>query len=163
MSLVSELSEADRDQMIVKDLWTYQLAISALPPPPNLPESAHSQSTFKITQSQPNPSSSSSVAGLTSTQPPKQDNDDTSDEDENNDSGEDKEYDEPEVDPELLEEMSQLSDMSDKEEDVNQTGRRGGKGKVRKKRRLKVSDTLVVLSVGLWMIRKGIMCVDIEE
>jgi RNA polymerase I-specific transcription initiation factor RRN7 len=147
--------------MIVKDLWTYQLAISALPPPP---EDTASRPDSGPSSVRPQPKSQTSKGTLgkasaagsddSDTGEPEVDGSDKSDQD--NEAG---------VDLDLLEEMSHLSELSDKEEGYDPAGRRGGNGKTRgrKKRRLKVSDTLVVLSLGLWMLRRGTMCVEMEK
>ena len=65
------------------------------------------------------------------------------------------------VDPDLLAELSDLSDDSEMNEvDTRETGS-GPKWK--RRRRLRVSDTLVTLILGLWTLRVPIMGVDIES
>jgi RNA polymerase I-specific transcription initiation factor RRN7 len=65
------------------------------------------------------------------------------------------------VDPDLLAELSDLSDDSEMNEvDTRETGS-GPKWK--RRRRLRVSDTLVTLILGLWILRVPIMGVDIES
>lgn len=65
------------------------------------------------------------------------------------------------VDPDILAELSDVSEDSDLEEVVTETGGSGPKGK--RKRRLRVSDTLVSVILGLWTIRVPVMGVDIES
>jgi RNA polymerase I-specific transcription initiation factor RRN7 len=65
------------------------------------------------------------------------------------------------VDPDLLAELSDLSDDSEMNEvDTRETGS-GPQWK--RRRRLRVSDTLVTLILGLWTLRVPIMGVDIES
>jgi RNA polymerase I-specific transcription initiation factor RRN7 len=65
------------------------------------------------------------------------------------------------LDPDILAELSDLSDDSDLNEvDARETG---GGPKWRRRRRLRVSDTLVALVLGLWTLRVPIMGVDIES
>jgi len=65
------------------------------------------------------------------------------------------------VDPDLLAELSDLSDDSEMNEvDTRETGS-GPKWK--RRRRLRVSDTLVTLILGLWTLRVPIMGIDIES
>jgi RNA polymerase I-specific transcription initiation factor RRN7 len=65
------------------------------------------------------------------------------------------------VDPDLLAELSDLSDDSEMNEvDTRETGS-GPKWK--RRRRLRVSDTLVTLILGLWTLRVPIMGVVIES
>jgi len=65
------------------------------------------------------------------------------------------------VDPDLLAELSDVSDDSDMNEvDTRETGS-GPKWK--RRRRLRVSDTLVTLILGLWTLRVPIMGIDIES
>jgi RNA polymerase I-specific transcription initiation factor RRN7 len=65
------------------------------------------------------------------------------------------------VDPDLLAELSDVSDDSEMNEvDTRETGS-GPKWK--RRRRLRVSDTLVTLILGLWTLRVPIMGVDIES
>ena len=64
------------------------------------------------------------------------------------------------VDPDLLAELSDVSDDSEMNEvDTRETGS-GPKWK--RRRRLRVSDTLVTLILGLWTMRVPIMGIDIE-
>jgi len=64
------------------------------------------------------------------------------------------------VDPDILAELSDLSDDSEMNEvDTRETGS-GPKWK--RRRRLRVSDTLVTLILGLWTLRVPIMGVDLE-
>jgi len=65
------------------------------------------------------------------------------------------------VDPDLLAELSDVSDDSEMNEvDTRETGS-GPKWK--RRRRLRVSDTLVTLILGLWTLRVPIMGIDIES
>jgi RNA polymerase I-specific transcription initiation factor RRN7 len=65
------------------------------------------------------------------------------------------------VDPDLLAELSDLSD--DTEMDEVDTRETGSGPKWKRRRRLRVSDTLVTLILGLWTLRVPIMGVDIES
>jgi RNA polymerase I-specific transcription initiation factor RRN7 len=65
------------------------------------------------------------------------------------------------VDPDLLAELSDVSDDSEMNEvDTRETGS-GPKWK--RRRRLRVSDTLETLILGLWTLRVPIMGIDIES
>lgn len=65
------------------------------------------------------------------------------------------------VDEDILAELSDLSDDSEMNEvDTRETGS-GPKWK--RRRRLRVSDTLVTLILGLWTLRVPILGVDIES
>jgi RNA polymerase I-specific transcription initiation factor RRN7 len=149
--------------MIVKDLWVYQLSISTLPSPPEDPTSQAGAAPIAPSQKITGPVSA--LASMMQSSE-RHDTDRSESGSASGDSGKSDQEDDPEVDLELLEEMSQLSELSDKEEGyrANATAARAkGKVKGRRKRRLKVSDTLVVLTLGLWLLRRGIMCVDIEQ
>ena len=85
-------------------------------------------------------------------------------EDDKGDSSDSEEGDQTEkeegVDPDLLAELSDVSDDSEMNEvDTRETGS-GPKWK--RRRRLRVSDTLVTLILGLWTLRVPIMGIDIE-
>lgn len=68
----------------------------------------------------------------------------------------------PDVDPEIIERLEE----SDKEEEVNQSNmddKKKGDTRWKRKRRLRISDTITTLVVALWIIRVPIMGLDIER
>lgn len=84
-----------------------------------------------------------------------EDSESSSDEDER-----DKEEELP--DDDLFAEVSERSESED-DTDRRDKGRLDGKGPGwRRKRRLRVSDTLVTLILGLWMVRVPVVNVDIQ-
>jgi RNA polymerase I-specific transcription initiation factor RRN7 len=67
------------------------------------------------------------------------------------------------IDEDILAELSDLSDVSDAEQRGGSVAAAGKGPKWRRRRRLKVSDTLVTLILGLWIMKVPIMNADIES
>lgn len=85
----------------------------------------------------------------------------SSDEDEG---GVQTEKEEAALDPELLAELSDLSDQSDQEDREDARGAQSESGpRWKRRRRLRVSDTLVTLILGCWILRVPVMNVDLER
>ncbi len=120
--------------MIVRDLWAYQLAMCTLPPRPSSSGEDTSDAGNDINDEKETAKEEGSASDK---------------------SGSDNE---PEIDPDLLNEIEGLSD-EDQENGTNQEGVNSAK----KKRPLHISDTLVCLTVGLWTIRYPILNVDLER
>lgn len=141
--------------MIVRDLWTYTLTYADLGPPPSNDPS--------YLDDEP-PSDGPAGEVLNSKE------DQSSDEEEEGSDKVDSDQSDKEsntgVDKELLEEMSELSDKSDEREGRSRIrgtrSRRKIAGEVEIHRRITPVYTLAVLVLGLWVIRKGVLCVDIE-
>ncbi len=141
--------------MIVRDLWAYQLAISPLP-------SVHEAT-----------SPTGYVNGMVTSPAPAQPfsneevqiDDDKSDDSASSKSSESsKSADDANIDPELLAELSEGS--TDKEEQLREVSPDSGTDsdlRWRRKGRLRVSDTVVTLVVGLWVTRVPVLSVDIEK
>lgn len=139
--------------MIVRDLWAYQLAMSPLPRVPE-PTAA----TF-------NPDDQA-VAAMINGEADDTIQDDGKSDDEalSGSSTSSKADDNADIDPELLAELSEES--TDKEEqlrEVSPSSPQHDDIRWRRKRKLRVSDTVVTLIVGLWVMRVPIMNVDIEK
>lgn len=167
----------DAFEMIVKDLWTYQILISTLPelplpqipekqepmrapaPPPipyNLPEfkyvfeeDAEQDSDDEVIQ-HPDPYQF---------HPDYEDSDASKSESDNDD---DEREEEPDVDPEIIKRLEE----SDKEEEVDQSNvddKQKGDTRFKRKRPMRASDTITTLVVALWIIRVPIMGLDVER
>ena len=133
---------------IVRELWAYQLAISPLPSPPG--------------------SSSSRDTSIIPPDEEKTDDnvDDKHDEiDDDSDSSSDADEMDKEdavLDDDLFAELSERSE-SDDDDDQREKGNMDGKGpKWKRRRRLRVSDTLVTLIFGLWILRIPVLNIDIQ-
>ncbi|WVQ77975.1 hypothetical protein IAT38_000056 [Cryptococcus sp. DSM 104549] len=135
-------------ELVVRDLWAYQLAISSLPPLPERPDDSDART--------PTPSPQPPVINLTTDI-----NMDPSSSSSESDSQDDSESD-PDVDPELLAQLSD-SDKDDGRDDASPGDGKKGEGRWKKKRRLKASDTIITLMVGLWVMRVPIMAMDMEN
>ncbi|WWC89856.1 uncharacterized protein L201_004784 [Kwoniella dendrophila CBS 6074] len=162
----------DAFEIIVRDLWAYQLSISILPSLPDILDQDQSQygrspSPFIITkQSQPSQSLPLDVE-MVNNEERKSDDSQTGSEDENEkgDYDEDSEK-ESDLDPEILE---QIEGVSDKEENSDQDGNfdngrigiQSRKGK--RKKKLRISDTIFTLVMGLWILRIPVIGIDIEN
>jgi RNA polymerase I-specific transcription initiation factor RRN7 len=126
--------------LIVRELWAYQLAISPLPSTPDVERSSTSPIPLD----------------------PEEKEDDKGEEDaETESSGSSSAVD---LEAELL---SGLSDGSKGDEEDLQDMDGAGLGKRdvrwRRKRRLRISDVVVTLVLGLWVLRMPILLVDIGE
>jgi RNA polymerase I-specific transcription initiation factor RRN7 len=98
---------------------------------------------------------------MTGTEGPEEEKSNDDDKGDSSDSEGDQTEKEEGVDEDILAELSDLSEDSDLNEvDTRDTGT-GPKWK--RRRRLRVSDTLVTLILGLWTLRVPIMGVDIES
>jgi RNA polymerase I-specific transcription initiation factor RRN7 len=142
------------NQMIVRDLWAYQLAISPLPPVPE-PEAVTGQAD----------------QATTSLIPTEQVDEDSRSEDDKADeeavrtrSGSSKSDDEAGIDSDLLAELSE--DSTDKEEhlrEITPGAEQRSDTRWRRKRRLRVSDTVVTFVVALWVMRVPVLNVEVER
>ncbi|OCF36467.1 hypothetical protein I316_01716 [Kwoniella heveanensis BCC8398] len=164
-------------EVIVRDLWAYQLSIASLPTLPDQDDRSKSPSPLRSSQkpqadvdmhneykedhsegdeSEKHGSMSGSGSASASGSGSGSGSDSVS---ENGDKGE---Y---EVDPEILERL----DESDKEEGLDQLNpggvgaKQGGDMKWKRKKQLKISDTIITLVVGLWILRIPVMGADIEN
>lgn len=145
--------------MVTRDIWAYQLSVSRLPPPPeeNTPQSRagtplHLRQTVSGLTVLDGAGSDLHPGDRDEGSPEKEDSTESDKSD-----GQDSE--EQLLDPDLLEEMSHLSELTDKEENPRPRGRTS---LARRARKVKASDTLVVLLLGLWVVRQGILCMDLE-
>ena len=140
--------------MIVRDLWAYQLAVSPLPSIPE-PFVALSPERFPL------PAFTSADHGVIQSQDQKDDEDEAS-----KSSGSSKSEGDAGIDPEVLAELSE--DSTDKEDQYREVSspdyspQRRDK-RWRRKRRLRVSDTVVTLVVALWAMRVPVLNVDVER
>lgn len=147
----SELFEADTGtQVVVRELWAYQLAISPIPPAPG-------------SSTRPN-SPQRDSAGPGEKADDKQDdkNDDTGSE-----SGSDtsREKEDDKLDDDVLEEISERSDISEDEDGDGTRDDPAGQGRGpvwRRRRPLRASDTLVTLITALWILRVPVLNIDIQ-
>ena len=131
-------------QTIVKELWTYQLALAQTPNPPGHTIPLDEQSALS-----------------TGTEGPEEEKTNEDDKGDSTDSEGDQTEKEEGVDPDILAELSDLSEDSDLNEvDSRETA---GGPKWKRRRRLRVADTLVTLILGLWTLRVPIMGIDIES
>ncbi|WWD16029.1 hypothetical protein CI109_100454 [Kwoniella shandongensis] len=146
-------------EMIVRDLWAYQLAISSLPllpdssEPPETPSPRLPSSTkLKGNQSDVEMDHKSDERESDSNDSLNNDEKDSEDDDGGTDS---------ELDAEVLE---RLTDSEKEEQELKEMSPNGQRrhAKWKRRRRLRVSDTIVTLVVGLWILRIPAMYVDLE-
>ncbi|WWD01218.1 hypothetical protein V866_008159 [Kwoniella sp. B9012] len=157
----------DSFEMIVRDLWAYQLSLSVLPP---LPESSESNqqpdASPAIIDKHSQPSQSIDVEMVDQHRDRDSKSDDGSQpdsdtKDEKHDEGSDDERG-SDIDPEILERLEQ----SDGEDTERQNDDRSGdenRNKGKRRRKLRISDTIITLVMGLWILRVPFMAVDIEN
>ncbi|WVF72046.1 hypothetical protein IAT40_006858 [Kwoniella sp. CBS 6097] len=156
-------------EVIVRDLWAYQLSISSLPTLPERYDRSESQSPIPASQ-KPNiePSHSDVIMGDEEEEGEQRGTDSEGEEEgseKHASASESASSDEGSVDPEILERL----DESDKEEGLNnidQDGsgtKQGDDVKWKRKKLLKISDTIITLAVGLWILRIPVMGADIEN
>jgi RNA polymerase I-specific transcription initiation factor RRN7 len=105
--------------------------------------------------------STSRLIGAEGLEEEKTNDDDKGDSSSDSDEGDQTEKEEG-VDPDILAELSDLSDDSEMNE-VENAEISGSGPKWRRRRRLRVSDTLVTLILGLWTLRVPVMGFDIES
>ncbi|WVO21859.1 uncharacterized protein IAS62_003179 [Cryptococcus decagattii] len=167
----------DAFEMIVKDLWTYQLLMSTLPelPPPQIPEKQepmrpptpppipYNLSEFKYVFEEDGEQDSDDEV-IQHPDPyqlhPDYEDSDASKSESDDEDGEREE--EPDVDPEIIKRLEE----SDKEEEVDQSNvddKKKGDTRFKRKRPLRASDTITTLVVALWIIRVPIMGLDVER
>lgn len=164
-------------QMIVKDLWTYQLLISALPelPLPQMPEKQepmrpptpppvpYNPPQFKyVFEEDREQDSDDEVIQHPDPYQLHPDYEDSDASKSESDDEDDEREEEPDVDLEIIERLEEL----DKEEEVNQSNmddKEKGDTRFKRKRPLRASDTITTLVVALWIIRVPIMGLDIER
>ena len=140
--------------MIARDLWAYQLAMSLLPPVPDM-----SLDATAISQSPP---VTAVVADDMDHEPHNPNKSD--DEGSSKSSASSQKGDKSDIDPELLAELSECS--SDKEEqlyEISPDASPRSDPRWRRKRRLRASDTIVTITVALWVMRVPVLNVDIER
>lgn len=136
------LGGADKHQMVVRDVWAYQLAISPLPPVP----------------------SDESLKDALQIEPPLRPEDDDKSDDPG-DGAADSDYSsskgesELDIDSEILTELSDGTDGEAGSSFSPVMQRRDTRW--RRRRRLRISDTIVTLVLGLWISRIPVMNVDI--
>ena len=135
-------------QTIVKELWAYQISTAQNPNPPGyVPADGDISKSLR-----------------TETEGPEEEK--TNDDDKGDSSSDSEEGDQTEkeegVNADILAELSDLSELSDVDDgDTANVGKSGPKWK--RRRRLRVSDTLVTLIIGLWILRVPVINVDIES
>lgn len=138
--------------MIVRDLWAYQLALSPLPSPPGAIERTTSAEQDEEDE------------GKDATENEK--TDDKGDEEDDSDDSSDGQSEKGDVDLEddILAELSDHSKGSEDESDQRKEPSGGGKGPPwKRRRRLRVSDTLVTIITALWILRIPIVNVDVQS
>ncbi|ODN89154.1 hypothetical protein L198_06473 [Cryptococcus wingfieldii CBS 7118] len=142
-------------EMIVRDLWAYQLSISVLPdiPAPPVAEEEtpiqHSKSLPKL-RIDPDP------------QPDTRDEHSSSDSQSDSDEGESEPDDN--IDPELLRDLEEGDgDGEDVEDGAKEDKNTRGDARWKRKRRLRAADTITTLVLALWMMRVPVMGSDIES
>lgn len=163
--------------MIVKDLWTYQLLISALPelPLPQMPEKQepmrpptpppvpYNPPEFKyVFEEDREQDSDDEVIQHPDPYQLHPDYEDSDASKSESDDEDDEREEEPDVDLEIIERLEEL----DKEEEVNQSNmddKEKGDTRFKRKRPLRASDTITTFVVALWIIRVPIMGLDIER
>ena len=148
-------------QVVVRELWSYQLLLTPIPkaetekaeatPPPQTKTVASSQFIYNENADKDKEASGS----------------DTDNDGSESDGGKSDRSDRTDrtdkTDAELI---ARLSDDSDEEDDDAENERRAKEGNApipRKRQKLKVSDTLVCLLLGLWLLRIPFTHVDIES
>lgn len=132
----------------MKELWAYQISTAQNPNPPGYVPADEDISKTRRTE----------------TEGPEEEK--TNDDDKGDSSSDSEEGDQTEkeegVDADILAELSDLSELSDMDDgDTGNVGKSGPKWK--RRRRLRVSDTLVTLIIGLWILRVPVINVDIES
>ena len=152
----------NKAQLIIRELWAYQLAISPLPPVAE-PVSEDPR------KDSPRPAHSEELAD----DPIDSKDDEKSEEDstESNPARSDKESESSkEEEPELGVDLEVLAQLSDDSSDSDMLLRdrtldfsRRSKPRWRRKRRLRISDTVATLVVGLWVMRVPVLNVDIQR
>ncbi|WVQ71389.1 hypothetical protein IAR50_000923 [Cryptococcus sp. DSM 104548] len=142
-------------EMIVRDLWAYQLSISVLsdiPAPPVAEEETpiqHSQSLPEL-RIAPDPEPDNRDDHSTSDS---QSESDESDSEANNN-----------IDPELLRDLEEGDgDGEDIEDGAREDRNARGDARWKRKRRLRAADTITTLVLALWMIKVPVMGSDIES
>jgi hypothetical protein len=147
-------------QIVVRDLWAYQLAIHRLPISSDTPSSpirpvspveVLARPTDK-TENDYDSDAESSKSGSSGRS-----------KGEAGYSGSDKEDKSEGVDEELLAQLSDVSSDSEMMRMRTSTKRRPSKKEGKKKARLKIVDTVVTLVVALWVLRVPVMNVEIER
>ncbi|ORY24983.1 hypothetical protein BCR39DRAFT_545473 [Naematelia encephala] len=142
----------DAFEIIVRDLWAYQLAITPLPP---VPSPATSRSTTPLFNAHARPVDDTEKTD-------EKDGDDKSDASASSQSSK---GDEVDIDPEILAEISEGSsedDLQQVDRGDQRTSEHIKDAKWRRRRRLRISDTIVTLVLALWVLRIPVMNVDIE-
>lgn len=143
--------------MIVRDLWAYQIAMSPPVSPPWLDPSGtgdQADSRTPVLQDGVGENTDQDMAGG---------GNDSSSDDESESGFSLSRRTEPEVDPELLAMLSE-GDGSDKEEgEMREVSPGREVNHWRRRRRLKISDTIATLSLGLWMLRWPVSFIQIER
>lgn len=137
-------------QTIVKELWAYQLSTAQNPNPPGYVPADEDISKTRRTETE-------------GPEEEKTNDDDKGDSSSDSEDGDQTEKEEG-VDADILAELSDLSELSDMDDDDRDTGNLGKSGpKWKRRRRLRVSDTLVTLIIGLLILRVPVINVDIES
>ncbi|WWC60925.1 uncharacterized protein I303_103501 [Kwoniella dejecticola CBS 10117] len=148
-------------EMIVRDLWTYQLSISCLPSWPTSTDGRQTPESDIVAitkQSQP----SQPDVEMADEERKSDDDSSTDPEHEKDDLSENEEGDgrASDVDSEILEEIEGMSKEEDLEDEAmiekQNQDRRG-------KKKLRISDTIITLVMGLWIMRIPFIGIDIES
>ena len=136
----------------MRDLWAYQLAIVPLPPRPDPSSHPEIDNLLNIGDDKPDGKSDEKAGS---------EDEETDDEDNGPPSPGTTDSDEPQIDPDILAEISNTS----VETNTPRTPTSGQRSdtKWRRKRRLRVSDTIAVLVIALWVLRVPVMNVKIER
>ena len=135
-------------QNVVRELWAYQLAISPVPSPPGFSASRQN--------------SNDPVAGGMVDEKTDDKHDDLDDDSDSSSDEDEKDKEEEILDEDLFAELSERSESED-DDDQREKGKSDGRGpRWKRKRRLRVSDTLVTLIMGLWILRVPVVNVDIQ-
>ncbi|WVQ98863.1 hypothetical protein IAU59_005994 [Kwoniella sp. CBS 9459] len=155
-------------EAIVRDLWAYQLSMSTLPTLPEQYDRSRTQSPLPTTQK---PHIDADMIDEDGDQGGSASDSGSEKHGSGSESGsgsvsESDSVDKGEVDPEILERI----DESDKEEDPDQIDQAGvggvkqsGDVKWKRKKQLKIFDTIITLVVGLRILRIPIMTADVEN
>ncbi|KAK8869704.1 hypothetical protein IAR55_000272 [Kwoniella newhampshirensis] len=147
----------DAFEMVIRDLWAYQLAMSSLPSPPDS-SSASTEILSPDAKTMPEVLGKASDVGMGHQSDEGSSADEEGFEDED---GQDEKSD-SELDPEVLEKLTE----SDKEEQNFMENSPNGQRRDtswKRRRRLRVSDTVSTLVIGLWVLRIPVMYVDMEN
>ncbi|WVR05321.1 hypothetical protein IAU60_002335 [Kwoniella sp. DSM 27419] len=157
----------DTLETIVRDLWAYQLAISTLP---SVPEPSRRSRSPTPPQAQTNSRQADAVPDIemANGEDDKSGSSDNGSENDKHDSTGSEPDADSEIEAEMLQRIEEDSDQSKGEgsdvEDGDRTlGVEDGKNGWRRRRLLRVSDTLVTLMVGLWILRVPVMAADLED